>query len=461
MPSDSQLPRRKRVLSPKGAARLELARAIGGGLVSPLRWLIHAPGRRAEMSRISGEVSASGSEVDPVPELDLPRDRPLRVFLSAAEASGEIHGANLVRALRRVATEHGAPAPEITAIGGERLRALDVRTIGDPVARAHMGFDGVLQSLPYYVGLLRDGASHARASEPDVLLPIDSPALHVPLSRMVRGYGVPVVHLVTPQYWGWAPWRVRAYRRAVDLGLTILPHEARWYARHGVTTRHVGHPLLDALESIPRTTPSPDSNVLAILPGSRSGVIRRNLPWMLRALGPLRKEHAGARIEILQATGEHHELLEDLTRGENVTIVVGDLHEHLTRARAAFAVSGTILTDVLHHRLPVVVIYRISKRMESWMRDHVLITPYFASTNLLAGSEIVPEHCFRGEGPLDAVAQQVLDVFADETTREEMASGFERALERLGPPGAIERAAYHALAVASERARLALSGSEA
>lgn len=447
------LPRRSAVLSPRGASRLELARAIGVGLASPLRWLVHAPGRSAEMRRIAGEVEASDGRIDPVPALELPTDRPLRVFLSAAEASGEIHGANLVEALRRVAARHGAPVPEITAIGGERLRALDVPTIGDPVARAHMGFDGVLQSLPYYAGLLADGASHARDRAPDVLVPIDSPALHVPLARMVRRYGVPVVHLVTPQYWGWAPWRVHAYRRAIDLGLTILPHEARWFARHGVRTKHVGHPLLDALEEIPRTSPPEDSNVLAVLPGSRAGVIRRNLPWMMRALSVLRAEHPNARIEILQATGEHVGSIVDLTRDEDVRVVVGDLHSSLARARAAFAVSGTILTDVLHHRLPVVVIYRVSKRMETWMRDHVLIAPYFASTNLLAGEAIVPEHCFRGEGPLDVVAGQVRDAYSDEATRSRMAAGFERALERLGPPGAIERTAHHALALAADRAR--------
>lgn len=436
-------------MSPKTAARLELARAIGGGLLSPFRYLAHVPGRGRAMAAIAEDVRLGEGAIDPPPDLALPKDRALRVFLSAAEASGEIHGASLVTALRGLAAQCGAPAPKITAIGGDRLRALGVETVGDPVARAQTGFDGVLQSLPYYVGLLRDAASHIQEIAPDVVVTIDSPALNVPLARMARRYGPPIVHLVAPQYWGWAPWRVKPYRRAVDLALTILPHEPRWYKRQRVNTKHVGHPLLDALAGIPDTRPSADSSILAILPGSRAGVIRRNLPWMLNALASLRAAHPNADVRILQSTAEHHELIEELTQGHDVRLDVGDLHDHLAKARAAFAVSGTVLTDVLYHRLPTVVVYRVSKRLETWMYKHVLTCPYFASTNLLAGKELVPEHCFRGKGPLEEVAAQVERAFGDEDTRQHMIKGFDEALRRLGPPGAIGRAARHVLAAAS------------
>ncbi|MEL6907445.1 MAG: hypothetical protein AAFP22_18705, partial [Planctomycetota bacterium] len=289
-------------LSPPNRARLELVRAVGGALVSPLRYLAHVPGRSRAMARIAEDVAEADGAIDPTPALDLPADRPLRIFVSAAEASGEIHAATLVRELRRLAEEHGAPPPEITAVGGDRLRALGLDPVADPVARAHMGFDGVAQSLPYYVGVLRDAGAHADAFRPDVFVPVDSPALHVPMARVVRASRTPVVHLVTPQYWGWAPWRVGGYRRAVDVGLSILPHEPRWFRRNGVETRHVGHPLLDVLEDVPSTRPDPTSSTLAILPGSRAGVIRRNLPWMLEALGPLRAAHPGADVAVLQST---------------------------------------------------------------------------------------------------------------------------------------------------------------
>lgn len=437
--------------SPRTAARLELGRALGGALLAPLRYAAHVPARRRVLSEVAEDVRAGSGEVSPLPELDLPRERPLRILIGAAEASGEIHAANLVRALRRRAEEAGAPEPRFAALGGERLRDLGVPTFADPVARAHTGFDGVLSSLPYYVGVIEDTARHARTVRPDLFVPVDSPALNVPLAHAVRRYGVRTCHLVAPQYWGWAPWRVRGYRSAMDLSLTILPHEPAWYARHRVRTRHVGHPLLDDLAGIPVSRPDERSRVLALLPGSRRGVIQRNLPWMLSALGALREAAPGVEVRILQSTDEHAELISNLSRDHGTTLAVGDLHGELARARAAFAVSGTILTDVLHHRLPTVVVYRVSKRLETWLYDHVLTTPYFASTNLLAGREVLPEHAFRGDGPVDLVGAQVRDAFLDPETRARAARDLEEAARRLGPPGAIDRAAVHALSLLGER----------
>lgn len=442
-------------MAPRTAARLELARAVGGGLVAPLRYLAHVPKRRRILAEIREDVTAGAGTADPVPDAEIRTDRPLRIFLGAAEASGEIHAASLVHALRERIAAAGGPPPVLSAIGGDRLRALGVTTIADPVARAHTGFDGVLSSLPYYVGVLEDSARHARETRPDVVVPVDSPALHVPLARIVRRYGAPVCHLVAPQYWGWAPWRVKAYRRAMDLSLTILPHEPAWYGRERVTTRHVGHPLLDALKDVPVTTPSESSRMLAILPGSRTGVIRRNLPWMLDRLGPLRKAHPDVDVAVLQSTDEHRGLIESIAEGRGpVRISVGNLHGDLAAARSAFAVSGTVLTDALHHRLPLVVVYRISKRIETFMQRHVLTCPYFASTNLLAGKEAVPEHCFRGEGPTGLVETQVAATFGDPEVRERMARDLAMAAERLGPAGAIDRTAGHVLRLASrDRAR--------
>ncbi|MEM6672556.1 MAG: hypothetical protein AAF726_06905 [Planctomycetota bacterium] len=435
--------------SPRTAARLELARAAFGAFAAPFHYLAHVTRRGRVLREIREDVERAEGRVDDPPELELPKDRPLRIFIGAAESSGEIHAANLVRRLRELARSSGAPEPDCTAIGGERLRALDVPTIADPVARAHTGFDGVLSALPYYIGVIEDAARHARATSPDVFVPVDSPALNVPLARAVHRYGVPTCHLVAPQYWGWAPWRVGPYRRAIDLALTILPHEPAWYARHGVRTRHVGHPLLDELRGVPVSTTAEDSRTLAILPGSRRGVIERNLPWMLDALGPLRERVRDLDVAILQSTDEHEELVAGLASGSGARVSIGDLHGELAGARAALAVSGTVLTDVLYHQLPTVVVYRVAGRRDIWGYRHVLTTPYFASTNLLAGREVVPEHCFRGEGPRALVAEQIADAFDDEGFRGRQREGFARAIERLGPAGAIERAAAHVLRVAT------------
>ena len=172
---------------------------------------------------------------------------------------------------------------------------------------------------------------------------------------------------------------------------------------------------------------------------------------MLEVVERLESSAREMNVAILQATDEHAALVEKLSAKSNARVAIGDLHENLAQARAAFAVSGTVLTDVLHHRLPAVVVYRISKRFEAWAYRNVLTCPYFASTNLLAGEELLPEHCFMGDGPKEKVAAQLARAFGDETYRASLAPKLDLAQERLGPPGAVSRAAAHALAVATTR----------
>jgi hypothetical protein len=169
----------------------------------------------------------------------------------------------------------GAAPPDL-ALGGARIPA-PASTVG--AARAPRWAS--TPRAPFYAPPARTARSRASA---DVCVPVDSPALHVPLARIARAHDIPVVHFVTPQYWGWAPWRVGGYRATVDRALSILPFEPAWFERRGVAVAHVGHPLLDALAGVPQTRPREDARHIVLLPGSRLGVIERNLPWMLAAV---------------------------------------------------------------------------------------------------------------------------------------------------------------------------------
>jgi lipid-A-disaccharide synthase len=441
-------------LPPRAAVALELMRALGALALLPLRVLDFSVCRTQLQSELERDLAR------PVPPVSAPAlgplpDRPLRVFVSCAEASGELHAESFVNALRAELGAAGAPAPEIFGLGGERLAAAGLRQVGDPVQRAAMGFSGMAGALPYYLRLLSRTAAELRAARPDVCCLVDSPALHVPLGRIARRYALPVVHFVTPQYWGWAPWRARAYKGAVDRALTILPFEPAWFARRGIPAVHVGHPLLDRLQGVERGRPADDggARVLALLPGSRAGVIELNLPWMLRAAGRLRAAHPEAEIVVAQADPAMAELCERLVGEHSAEAgpvnVARDLHGTLAHARAALSVSGTVLIDVLHQRLPAVVIYRLSGRRAAWMKAHLLTAPYFASINLLAARAVVPEFCFAGDGPRAEIEGALLALWSDAEARRACRAGLALAAQRLGPPGASARAAAHALALAT------------
>jgi lipid-A-disaccharide synthase len=440
---------------PPAAVRRELVRALAGVVSTPFRVLGFVVRRGHLRRELAGDLNHPASISSPPPFH--PTGRQPRVFLSCAEPSGELHALNFLRELRAL-----TPGAVVEGLGSSRLAAEHMTILDDPVQRATMGFRGVAGALPYYIGLLEQCAGYFRSEAPDVAVLIDSPALHVPLGRIARQYGVPVLHFVTPQHWAWAPWRAASYARAVTRALTILPFEPSWFERRGVPVAHVGHPLLDELARVPAARAPDSSSTIAVLPGSRASVIDLNLPWMLSVLAALRQRMPGTDVVILQAGDRHRARIDariaEAGAGSWTRVETGDLHGSLARARVAISVSGTVLLDVLHHRLPTVCIYRVGSWPGVLMYRHALLTPWFASVNLLAGREIVPEFCFQGRGPFDEVVAALQRLFLDGDARREAIKGLELAAERLGPPGACRRAALHALDLA--RGRLAEGGPE-
>ena len=445
-------PERRPGPAPRQAVRLELLRVLGDVLLGPFRFARYLLRRRKLESDLRGYL-LDAAPPDPPPQATVDTTRPLRIFLSCAEPSGEIHARSLVAALRERAREAGWPEPEFVGLGGARIAELGVRVIGDPVARAAMGF-GVVRALPFYLDLLTRAATSLREDRVDVVAAVDSPALHVPLGHLAHRYGVPVVHFVTPQYWGWMPWRVRGYRQAVDRALSILPFEPAWFRAHGVATAHVGHPIADALEGVPTRAPDliVEDGYMVLLPGSRESVMRRNLPWMLEVLASLQATHPDLRAVLphdrdeLESTAR--ELVREAGMEDRIELRFGDLHEHLAGARAAFSVSGTVLLDLLHHRLPTVVVYRLGSRLEATLGPHLLTVPYFASINLLTGRETCPEFHFFDAPPTRDVLEALGRIWADPEVRARMAEELELAASRLGGPGAADRAAAWVLEAA-------------
>jgi lipid-A-disaccharide synthase len=440
--------------APGVAVAAELLRALGSLALLPPRLFDYAMTSEAQRAELLADLERAPSSA---PSSHAGRDvawrptKPVHLFLSCAEASGELHALHFAAAFRAELARRGAPPPRISGLGGARLEAANVSLVGRPVDRAAMGFGAVLSALPFYLELLKGAARHLRDERPDLCVFVDSPALHVPLGRIARRYGIPVVHFVAPQHWGWAPWRARGYRTAVDRALTILPFEPSWFARRGVPAVHVGHPLLDALDGVASTRPSEASAALVLLPGSRAGVVDRNLPWMLRVLARLRDRHPELEVVLPHAHPELEPRIREHLRAaraeEWVRVDLRDLHLALATARAAFSVSGTVLLDLLHHRLPTVVVYRLGSAVQPWLKRQLLTAPWFASVNLLAGREVLPELCFAGDGHLERAEELVERALFDERWRAQCLAGLDEAAARLGPPGACARAAVEALDV--------------
>jgi lipid-A-disaccharide synthase len=321
----------------------------------------------------------------------------------------------------------------------------------------------VLRSLGFYLSLVRRTARVFHDEPFDLFVPVDSPALHAPLGRIARACGVPCMHYVTPQLWGWAPWRAAGYARAVDLALTILPFEPAWFAARGVRCAHVGHPQRDALATPAarghagaREQPAASEPLLVLLPGSRAGVVARNLPWMLSAAARLRLELPELAVAIGAAAGPSRahvrEAVARAGAGGWARIEEGPLHPLLARARVALSVSGTVLVDLLERRVPAVVIYRLGGPLAARLAPHALSVPWFSSVNLLANREVYREFTFHGAGPLEEVCAELVLCYKDPDRRRAVREGLELAARSLGPPGAARRAALQALQLLAGRA---------
>ncbi|MEZ6004904.1 MAG: hypothetical protein R3F33_12045 [Planctomycetota bacterium] len=433
------------------AARFELARAIGDLIAWIPRFVWYLlVSRRGHERRVRADLDAEPClPIEPAGELHW--HRAPRFLLAAAEESGETHLRNLARAIRSEAQAAGLPAPELCALGSPGLAAEGMTVLADPVPNATLHAKGIAGALPFYVGLLRTAGECFRGDGDgpgiDRFVPVDSPALFVPMARIARGYGVPSWHFIAPQFWGWAPWRVGRYRRNVAHAFTILPFEPHWYARHRVAVTPVGHPLLDELAHLP-PPPAPRDAArtrCVLLPGSRGSEIEDNLAWMLDALAPLAKAAPSMRFVIAQQQGRHAERIQAILAshpaGARVALEIGDLHGTLRDVRIALAVSGTVLTDLLVHRIPAVVIYRDPGGWKGKLKDRLLTTGFFASTNLVAGRAVLPEYCFGHEGPLAQVGQDLVDLGLDGDRRDRVLADLDEVAHRLGGPGACRRTA--------------------
>ena len=203
----------------------------------------------------------------------------MHIFISAGEPSGDLHGANLVRALKR---QH--PGVECIGFGGEKMASAGCRLLYPLCQLAVMWFSRVLIRAPIFLDLLSRADRYFRHRRPDAVILIDYPGFHWWLARTARKHRIPVVYFVPPQLWAWGAWRVGKMRSWVDHVLCSLPFEESWYRERGVQAKYVGHPFFDELprqrldQNFLREQRQRGQGVIGILPGSRT---QENKPWVV------------------------------------------------------------------------------------------------------------------------------------------------------------------------------------
>jgi lipid-A-disaccharide synthase len=315
-----------------------------------------------------------------------PMIKTLRVALVAGEASGDILGAGLMRALKA-----RNPGIEFIGVGGPLMQAEGMVSYFPMERLSVMGLVEVLGRLKELLARRKALIQTLVAEKPDVFIGIDAPDFNLNIELKLRRAGIKTVHYVSPSVWAWRQKRVLKIREGCDLMLTLLPFEARFYEEKGVPVRFVGHPLADTIP-LESDRAAAREQLVALMPGSRGGEVGKLGGLFFDAAERLMTLRPGIRFVLPCASPQRRAQIEALLLGRNIPVVLLDGQSHLALAAcdAVLIASGTATLEALLYKRPMVVAYRLAP-ITFWILKRLVKSPYVSLPNLLAQRLLVPE----------------------------------------------------------------------
>ncbi|HYB60243.1 MAG TPA: lipid-A-disaccharide synthase [Methylomirabilota bacterium] len=365
---------------------------------------------------------------------------PTQILISAGEASGDMYAARLAAELQSRQPVH------LFGMGGPRMREAGVELIADSTEVAVVGIQEAWSKIPKLVGMLNRIVFEARKRKPALAILTDFPGFHLRLANKLKRAGIPVVYFVCPQFWAWQSWRANLVRKRFVRGLCIFPFEEQWYRERGVAADFIGHPLAGEVRATVTREQfaaarglDPARPIVALLPGSRHSELAQHIPVMLEAC-PAIAQGRGAQFVLAVAPDvQPYDLARYLKPNIPVTLVTGATYDAVGAADLAIVSSGTATVETALLGTPMVVIYHVSA-LTAAMARRLIRTPMIAMVNLIAGRRVVPE-LLQSDFTPERVAAEAGRLLDSPAAREQIRKDLAEVRERLGPPGAIARAA--------------------
>lgn len=356
----------------------------------------------------------------------------LRIGLVAGEASGDLLGAGLARALHR-----RYPDARLAGIAGPAMQAEGVQSWAPMEQLSVMGLAEVLRHLPGLLALRRGLVGAFERFRPHVVVGIDAPDFNLGLERRLRERGLRTMHYVSPSIWAWRPGRVHTIARAADEVLCLLPFEPPLYAEHGVSARFVGHPMADDIPLQPNhaaarlelgVEQAGQGSVVALLPGSRHGEVARVGGVLAAAAGLLAARRPGIRFIAAMASPalrEHFAAqLAEHAPGADVRLVEGRSRTVMAAADVVLLASGTATLEAALLKRPMVVVYRLAPLTVGIVRGlRLMKTENYSLPNLLAGEALVPELIQEAATP-ERIADEAAALLDDASRRARLEARF-------------------------------------
>lgn len=361
----------------------------------------------------------------------------------AGEASGDMYGANLVRAVHDI-----NPEIDFWGLGGEKMHGAGVTTLLDSTRLAVVGISEVFAHLRQIIraqSLLRRAMVDRR---PDLVILIDYPDFNLLLAAKARSLGIPVMYYISPQIWAWRSGRVKKIRRLVNRMVVILPFEVEFYRRHQMEVDFIGHPLLDVVKpaldeeyfykrlEIDRSRP-----IVGLFPGSRLQEVNRLMPSIIDAAGRLEEKIPDIQFVLPLAPTIDRRCIEDFIHpaGFKIKVIEDGVYDIMKAACAVIAASGTVTLEAAIIGVPMIIVYKVSKL--SYLVGKIMVkVSHIGLVNLVAGRRIVPE-LVQEEVNGQRIAEEVHKIIVDEKYSRTMKNELEGVKNRLGRPGASARVA--------------------
>lgn len=347
-------------------------------------------------------------------------------FIVAGEASGDLHGARLMRSLR-----DQVPGARFRGHGGDRMVGEGLELDQHINQLSIMGFSEVIRKLSFMQEVMKTTVDTLTSNQFDRVILIDYPGFNLRLAKKISALNLPVTYFILPQVWAWKENRLRTLASATDQRLSIFPFEQSWFQERGVAVDYVGHPFAD-LAPVKIVTDHPP--LLTLLPGSRQQEIDRHWKIFVRTAEILRRQNEHLAIHVVRFPGLVLDPLPSYFHisSENTLDV-------LRGSTAALVASGTASLEAAVADCPAVVCYRLSG--PSWFLAQKLVTVKFASmVNLIADEAIVPEFLQYDMEP-EKLAAALTPLLEDSGERRAIQAGYRRVRSALGKPGVYDRAA--------------------
>jgi lipid-A-disaccharide synthase len=366
-------------------------------------------------------------------------------MIIAGEASGDLHAAHLVKALK---TQN--PQLTFSGLGGQLMAESGVEIFEDLTQKAVVGFAEVLKHYGEFRRIFYFILCKVRDTRPAAVILVDYPGFNLRLAKALKPLGVRIYYYISPQVWAWKANRIRLIKRYVDRMLVLFAFEKDFYARHGLEVEFVGHPLVDLVQ--PQTSRDaflqkieliPNHLTIGILPGSRQREVQTLLPIMLQAANILYQEFSPLQFLIFRAStigpDEIERLRKDLPFPLRIKMISKDVYDGINACDVCMVASGTATLETAILKKPMVVVYKTS--FLTWVLAKLFIKiPFIGLVNIVNGKKIVPE-CLQFRATGRVIAQELKGILTNEVRIAQIRSELEGLREKLGPPGASQRAA--------------------